>query len=721
MSEAPPSTSFPPHPAHVLSAYLEPVARGRRVAVLGEATLGLAERLLARGARSVHVYDVDGGRVAEALAKSAGAQRASAVPSFTALAGDQGLREGSYDLVVVPDISALGAPEEVVERARRMLGSSAGAAVFASPNPEAERWLLPGGAEGAPAAAGYYELYDAVSAHFTEVRMLGQAPFVGYALVDFSVEEPEVSIDASGLEEPELPEWYVAVASDRPLSLEAYALVELPLEDVAHASEITRSNKEPITLPGDRTRAAGARAMLDEQAVALSEARARISVLTTEIERLREESTRHTRLVRAKDELVLKLGELEKELESARVRARDAELKLADEKSRAGELGAEILRLEDELSRQRSRVARDREVPGLAGELATAKARIVKLEAELDEVEAERDAILARADELEAKLGDVEPPTLRSRESALKLAALETKLGEVEAKLAEALEASRTHTQRAVDAEKRAADAQRRATEASGRAEKAERELAAAHTVKAEALRQAKDSDAKCAAAARRLEELEAQLVAAQSAREAAEASAAQLASKASAAPREQELVQAHAEEVDALEAALRSSGLRIAELSRELREAERVGRELLFELESAKALPAPAAAAAPAPANGGGSVARGSASAPTPPTAAAQAALEELAERAARAEADLLASGWKLAQLERTLAQRAAESTQPADARLGVLERALVLAQREIAELRASGPGGADRSALEQAVLLEQVERRASDAERAR
>jgi hypothetical protein len=78
------------------------------------------------------------------------------------------------------------------------------------------------------------------------------------------------------------------------------------------------------------------------------------------------------------------------------------------------------------------------------------------------------------------------------------------------------------------------------------------------------------------------------------------------------------------------------------------------------------------------------------------------------------------LASGWKVAQLERTLAQRAAEPAQPADSRFGMLERALVLAQREIAELRTAGPGGAERAALEQAVLLEQVERRASDAERA-
>ena len=83
-------------------------------------------------------------------------------------------------------------------------------------------------------ALGYYELYDAVSAEFAEVRMLGQTPFVGYAVVDFAPDdEPEVSIDSGlvpgGAEEPE---WFVALASRDPQENESFAIVQLPASRV---------------------------------------------------------------------------------------------------------------------------------------------------------------------------------------------------------------------------------------------------------------------------------------------------------------------------------------------------------------------------------------------------------------------------------------------------------------------------------------------------------
>jgi hypothetical protein len=56
--------------------------------------------------------------------------------------------------------------------------------------------------------------------------------------------------------------------------------------------------------------------------------------------------------------------------------------------------------------------------------------------------------------------------------------------------------------------------------------------------------------------------------------------------------------------------------------------------------------------------------------------------------ERAARVEADLVAASWRIAQLERELARRSRPEATPT-AREQQLERALVLAQREIAESR--------------------------------
>ena len=57
-SDAPARTGL--HPSLVLSAYIEPLLRGRRVAVFGDATISLLDDLGKRGARLVHVYDPDG-------------------------------------------------------------------------------------------------------------------------------------------------------------------------------------------------------------------------------------------------------------------------------------------------------------------------------------------------------------------------------------------------------------------------------------------------------------------------------------------------------------------------------------------------------------------------------------------------------------------------------------------------------------------------------------
>src|SRR5438045_9466719 len=59
------------HPSIALAPYVEGLVVGRRVAVLGDATLGLADALVARGARLVHAYDPDPARVAEAIARQA--------------------------------------------------------------------------------------------------------------------------------------------------------------------------------------------------------------------------------------------------------------------------------------------------------------------------------------------------------------------------------------------------------------------------------------------------------------------------------------------------------------------------------------------------------------------------------------------------------------------------------------------------------------------------
>ena len=214
-------------PAIVLAAYAEPVASGRRVLFVGPAISALPARLLERGARLVHVCDPNPARVAEATAKN----RSSNV-SFSALAdGHFALREGAFDVCIVED-AGISDPVALVKKIRKAL-TPRGVALLASANPETQAPLLPHRPSGV-IALDYYALYDAVKAEFEHVRMLGQAPFVGYVIADFAPEgTPEPSLDTAflpgGAEEPEL---FIAVASQQPVDLEAFTVVQLPYRSV---------------------------------------------------------------------------------------------------------------------------------------------------------------------------------------------------------------------------------------------------------------------------------------------------------------------------------------------------------------------------------------------------------------------------------------------------------------------------------------------------------
>ncbi len=257
------------HPSVVLGAVLETLVRGRRVAVLGDAMLGLAERLAPRGARLVHAYDPDPARTAEAIARAGAAGPGPKAVAFAVLEGDLGVRDGAFDVVVVPDLSAFADASEILRRARRLLPAN-GVLVAATPNPTVTRPLLARAPAIGATRIDYYQLYDAVALQFPVVRMLGQAPFVGYSVVDFAPDgEVEVSVDTSLIETTEEPEWFVAVAGERPTHLEPFTVVELPFADIAIAE--AASDDPPSS-----------------SVLALTEAQTRVSMLGTELERMRE-------------------------------------------------------------------------------------------------------------------------------------------------------------------------------------------------------------------------------------------------------------------------------------------------------------------------------------------------------------------------------------------------------------------------------------------------
>jgi len=216
-------------PSIALCAYAEPLASNRRVLVFGNALGSLPAQLMERGARSVHVCDPDAVRVSEAAARNRSTQI-----SFSTLAdSDLSLRDGAFELALIDNLGAYD-PQSMLRTAKRALGSR-GVAVVACPNPEAAFPLLRGSTSNATATSlDYYALYDAVAAEFEHVRMLGQTPFVGYAIADFSASgEPEPALDTSfvpgGAEEPD---FFIALASNQEVRLDEFAVIQLPTRRV---------------------------------------------------------------------------------------------------------------------------------------------------------------------------------------------------------------------------------------------------------------------------------------------------------------------------------------------------------------------------------------------------------------------------------------------------------------------------------------------------------
>jgi SAM-dependent methyltransferase len=786
------------HPSRVLGAYLEPLVRGRRVAILGDATIGLAERLLSRGARLVHAYDPDAARVAEMLARGLIARHPH--PSYAVFDGDLGVRDGAFDTIIVPDLSLFPDPAELLRRARRLTAPN-GAAIVASPNPDVARGLV-GQSSSRAAAPGYYALYDLVSLQFRHVRMVGQAPFVGYTVADFAPDgEPDVSIDTSLLEGSEEPEWFIALSGDRPVRLDAFSVIELPFSELppaaaaaspealgeaeAHVTRLKAELNELRSLQSRDRDAAGARAeTATATAARLAEVEAELAARST---RLREiESRAGDTHVRA-ERLTHQIRDLEEELRSQRDRATRLTKQLDDEKRARTKVELEIgmIRNKPEIAGARDRL------DTLGTELAAARARVAELEAQ-PRVAAPDPALAARTAELVAALSDARRELARvsgelqrvsgERDAARKrvqetegpLEQAQRSLREVGAQQAELLEtvAGLGREKKALEERAGRLEKDRRALEdragrlekdkraleeQAGRFEKDKRALLEEQAGRFEKDRRALEEQ-RGALDARRLV-LEARIVELEHRNIVLEQQNTELARQSTELARQNaELAQrdagdAAAAELAALEAALQERGHVIASLQAELRESERVGKELVDELgllfersagpEDAGATGAvpPATGAAPPapgtvpPAPGAAPPATGAAPPATgaaPPATGAgpdgpnglRQQLDALARSAAASEADLRAANWKIAQLERELDGARGATASPAIVH-AELEQALVAARAQIAALR-HGAQGQEGSAppkaadpdgpsvppevIEQSVLLHQI-----------
>lgn len=373
-------------PSIVLASYAEPVLDGRRAIVFGDASSPLAEELIGRGARSVHVCDGEPARAAESAARNRSRQ-ISIVPLADA---DVAVREGAFDVAIVDDLSSAADAAALLKQARRAL-SPRGVAFVASPNPDVKRPLLPRttGAD-ASSALGYYELYDKVAAEFQDVRMLGQTPFVGYAVVDFApAGELEVELDSdllpTGAEEPE---WFIAVAAREPAELSAFSIVQLPASRVVGAgtddklaSELRAALAREATL-GEKLAALTTEntKLATERRNRKSESAARLDDLAADVE---AKNARIVDLEASRAALEAELKQATESLGTLRERAAEADRAKQEQQAAA----AERDRLEAALRSTEADADKETEIARLEGLLSDRGERVRKLEEDLREAE----------------------------------------------------------------------------------------------------------------------------------------------------------------------------------------------------------------------------------------------------------------------------------------------------------------------------------------------
>ena len=263
--------------AQALSVYAQPLVEGKRVLVVGDASSPIGPMLVLLGARIVHVYDADRSRVL-AVEPSRG------VSVYALPERDFDVRDGAFDLAIVPDLSLISDRPALLARLRRIVGRE-GAAIVAARNPAATRM-----SSGIETAIDYYELYELISLQFESVRMIGQVPFVGVALVELGVDEDEteVTVDAQLAGENEPPEFFIALASQDDAQLAPYAIVQLPRTiEVAPTSIGTRA-----TIAESSLRADVLSAQLDERNSAARELETRAVEAIAMAERIAADASR---------------------------------------------------------------------------------------------------------------------------------------------------------------------------------------------------------------------------------------------------------------------------------------------------------------------------------------------------------------------------------------------------------------------------------------------
>ncbi|MCA9610807.1 MAG: hypothetical protein KC619_34665, partial [Myxococcales bacterium] len=250
-----------------IAVYVEELATDKRVLYVGDLESRAPERL-AKVARSVELVSP--------RARVRGTRRGGRVQTRRWPSDDDA---GRWDVVVIPDLTTAGLGEESqIEQVGAWL---------------ADGGVLVAGSHGEGRGLGYEAFFDLLQDAFESVRMVGQAPFRGFALVDFAPPgDLEVTFDGSLLEGAgESAERFLALCGDDDVVLDAYTVVQIPSTVAAVPAAAPRA-------PVDSGRVSELTERVREQQDALDAANVHAEELEHELEGMRAE------LDRAKDALV---------------------------------------------------------------------------------------------------------------------------------------------------------------------------------------------------------------------------------------------------------------------------------------------------------------------------------------------------------------------------------------------------------------------------------
>ncbi|AKF06230.1 hypothetical protein [Sandaracinus amylolyticus] len=357
------------HADLALAVYVEELAARRRVLFVGDAASAVPERL-SSVARSVEVVSP--------RTRTRGTRRGGRIlPRPWPSAQDA----RSWDLVLVPDLlwAGLPAPERIGEMAEWLT----------------PRGVLVVGAEEREDGIDYGALYDLLSRRFEWVRMLGQAPFAGWSVVDYAPQsrELEVTFDGSLLGgSGEEAARHIALCAAREVVLDPYSIVQVPSSAsreravVERPREAERAPREDLQL---QARLAQLEAQLRDRQEDVGRAGERASELEREVEALR---ARGEHAERRLDQAQREISRGAQKLDEARARADALTQELEAAKGEIAAL-AKVETVDEDYARVEASLAeRARELTDLRGEVERRGVLVRDLVEELVEARAQRGA-----------------------------------------------------------------------------------------------------------------------------------------------------------------------------------------------------------------------------------------------------------------------------------------------------------------------------------------